>query len=131
EYKDLYERFGIGTTTWSPLMSGLLSGKYLDGMPEGTRVTLPGYEWLRGKFESDVTRRRMEVVRRLRDLARSLDCTPAQLSIAWCLKNPHVSSVITGASRPEQVTENMKALDVLPRLTPEVMRRFEELLEQN
>ncbi|MBI4866614.1 MAG: aldo/keto reductase [Candidatus Wallbacteria bacterium] len=130
EYRELYARYGLGTTTWSPLMSGLLSGKYLDGIPHGTRVTLPGYAWLKQKFESDVTRSRLGCVRKLKGLADSLECTLAQLALAWCLKNPHVSTVITGASRPEQVTENMRALDVLPRLTDEVMARIETTLRE-
>ncbi len=125
----LYRDFGLGTTIWSPLASGLLSGKYNDGIPEGTRVTLPGYEWLREMVESEQGRRNIEKVKDLVPVAQSLGCTTAQLAIAWCAKNPHVSTVITGASRPEQVTENMQALEVLPKLTPDVMQSIEDILK--
>lgn len=121
EYAPLYERIGLGLTTWSPLSSGLLSGKYLNGVPEGSRVTLPGYEWLRN-LVTDPDRN--EKVRALESIAKELDCTLAQLAIAWCAKNPNVSSVITGASRVEQVQENLGALDVLARLTEDVMARI-------
>src|SRR3954454_2431051 len=120
EYARLYEDIGLGLTTWSPLGSGLLSGKYLDGIPDGSRATLPGYEWLK-QFLTDPERN--QKVRSLQAVAEELGCTLSQLSIAWCAKNPHVSTVITGASRPEQVHENMGALDVLPRPDPDVMSR--------
>jgi voltage-dependent potassium channel beta subunit len=124
EYAPLYDSIGLGLTTWSPLSSGLLTGKYLDGIPEGSRATLPGYEWLAGLLTDP---ERNEKVRNLRSVAEELDCTLAQLAIAWCAKNPHVSSVITGASRVEQVHENLAALDVLPKLTDEVMGRIDKL----
>ena len=113
---------GLGLTTWSPLASGLLTGKYLDGVPDGSRATLPGYEWL-AKMLTDPERN--QKVRALESIAKELDCTLAQLSIAWCAKNPHVSSVITGASRVEQVHENLAALDVLPKLTDDVLARID------
>ena len=122
EYARLYSDIGLGTTTWSPLASGLLSGKYNDGIPPGTRGTVKGYEWLRERLSDPV---RVAAVRRLQPLAAELGCTLAQMSIAWCLKNPHVSTVITGASRPSQVVENVRALDVVPKLTPEVMARID------
>jgi voltage-dependent potassium channel beta subunit len=128
EYLRLYQEIGLGTTIWSPLASGLLTGKYSDGIPQGTRITLKGYEWLRQEFESEEGRRRVEKVKQLVPIAQELGCTTAQLALAWCLKNPHVSTVITGATRPQQVAENMKALGVLPRLTPEVMERIEAVL---
>jgi voltage-dependent potassium channel beta subunit len=128
EYLPLFRQIGLGTTIWSPLASGLLTGKYNDGMPAGTRASLPGYEWLRKQFESPTGQARIEKVRRLTPIAGELGCSMAQMALAWCLKNPNVSTVITGASRPEQVTENIKALDVVPRLTPEVMQRIEEIL---
>ena len=121
EYAPLYEGIGLGLTTWSPLASGLLSGKYLDGVPEGSRATLPGYEWLRDLL-TDADRN--QSVARLQEIADELGCTLAQLSIAWCAKNPNVSSVITGASRVEQVHENLAALEVMPKLTDEVMERI-------
>jgi voltage-dependent potassium channel beta subunit len=120
EYARLYEDIGLGLTTWSPLASGLLSGKYLDGVPEGSRATLPGYEWLR-KLLTDPDNNAK--VRTLAAVADELGCTLSQLSIAWCAANPNVSSVITGASRVEQVRENLGALDVLERLDEATLAR--------
>lgn len=128
EYDILYRELGYGTTIFSPLASGLLSGKYNNGIPEGSRATLSGYEWLR---ESVLSPERIQKVKDLVPVANDLGCTMSQLALAWCLKNPHVSTVITGASRPEQVEENMKALDVVPALTPEVMDRIEKILDNN
>ena len=125
EYAALYADIGIGTTTWSPLASGLLTGKYADGIPAGTRGTLKGYEWLAERLCDPA---KIAAVRRLAPIAADLGCTLAQLSLAWCLKNPRVSSVITGASRPEQVVENMKALDVVPLLADDVMARIDAAL---
>lgn len=124
DYARLYDDIGLGLTTWSPLASGLLTGKYLDGVPEGSRATLPGYEWLQKMLTNEKTNAK---VRELKTVADDLGCTLAQLSIAWCAKNPNVSTVITGASRPEQVTENMKALDVLADLDDEVMTRIDAI----
>ncbi len=129
EYAPLYERMGLGTTIWSPLAGGLLTGKYNDGIPEGSRGDLEGYEWLRPRFEGDEPHRRIDKVRQLAPIARELDCTLAQLAIAWCLTNPDVSTVITGASRPEQVSENMKAMDVVGKLSPEVLDRIETIVD--
>ena len=122
EYARLYRDIGLGTTTWSPLASGLLTGKYNDGIPAGSRGTLEGYGWL---VERVTDPAKLAVVRRLAPIARDLGCTLAQLAIAWCLKNPNVSSVITGASRAAQLAENLKALDVSAALTPEVMARID------
>jgi voltage-dependent potassium channel beta subunit len=126
EYARLYQDIGLGTTTWSPLASGLLTGKYNDGVPAGSRATLKGYEWL---AEQIVAPQKIAKVRQLVPLAKDLGCTLSQLALAWCLKNPHVSSVITGASRPQQVVENMKALDVVPKLTAEVMTRIDTVVD--
>jgi voltage-dependent potassium channel beta subunit len=125
EYARLYEDIGLGTTTWSPLASGLLTGKYNNGIPSDSRGALPGYEWLQQAL-TDSTR--IEKVRKLQEIADGLGCSLAQLSIAWCAKNPNVSTVITGASKVAQVHENLKALDVLPKLTPEVMTQIDELV---
>lgn len=125
EYAPLYRDLGMGTTTWSPLASGLLTGKYLDGIPEGSRGALKGYEWLQKDL---VNPGHAAKVRALMTVAESVGCTLAQLAIAWCVKNPHVTTVITGASRASQVSENLKALDVVPKLTPEVMARIEAAL---
>ncbi len=128
EYAPLYRDFGLGTTIWSPLASGVLTGKYGKGISDG-RLTLPGYEWLRERYESEDGRRRIESVEKLRPVAADLGASLAQLALAWTLKNPRVSTVITGASRTEQVVENMKAFDVVEKLTPEVMERIEGVLE--
>jgi voltage-dependent potassium channel beta subunit len=124
EYARLFKDYGYGATTWSPLASGLLSGKYLQGIPEGSRASLPGYEWLR---DSILHPQRLEKVRALQPIATELGCTLSQLAIAWCLKNPNISTVITGASRVEQVHENMRALEVVEKLTPDVMERIEAI----
>jgi len=129
EYAPLYERIGLGTTIWSPLAGGLLTGKYNDGIPPGTRSTLEGYEWLRSRFEGDEARANIEKVRKLAPIADDLGCTQAQLALAWCLVNPRVSTVITGASRSEQVVENMAAMEVVERLTPEVLERIEAVVD--
>jgi voltage-dependent potassium channel beta subunit len=129
EYEHLYRDFGLGTTIFSPLASGLLTGKYNTGVPEGTRAALPGYEWLRRRLEKPETAQKIEKVEQLAPVAQELDCSLAQLALAWCLKNPNVSTVITGASKVSQVTENMKALDVLPKLTTAVMDRIEQILQ--
>lgn len=124
EYARLYEDIGIGLTTWSPLASGLLTGKYVDGVPDGSRATLEGYEWLRHALTDEGSN---DKVRRLVAVAGEMGCTPAQLAIAWCARNPHVSSVITGASRVEQVRENLGALDVLDRLDDDIVARIEDI----
>lgn len=129
EYVRLYRQIGLGTTIWSPLASGLLTGKYNDGIPEGTRATVAGYEWLRKRFEGERARRQIEKVRQLTLIANELGCSMAQLAIAWCLKNPNVSTVITGASRVSQVHENMKALDIVSQLNDELMQRIETILD--
>ena len=121
EYARLYDDIGLGLTTWSPLASGLLTGKYLDGVPEGSRASLPGYEWLRDTLTDPAAN---EKVRDLKVIADELGCELAQLALAWCAKNPHVSTVITGASRAEQVRENLGALEVLERLDDDLMSRI-------
>ncbi len=125
EYLPLYREIGLGTTIWSPLASGLLSGKYAKGIPSGSRATLPGYEWLR---KNVITPQNVEKAKQLEPVARNLGCTLAQLALAWCLRNPNVSTVITGASRPEQVSENMKALEVAPKLDSGVLVQIEAIL---
>jgi len=125
EFAPLYDELGYGTTIWSPLASGLLTGKYNDCIPQDSRANLQGYEWLRDHV---IKPERIEKVRQLKPIADELGCTMAQLGLAWCLTNPNVSTVITGASRPEQVHENMKALDVVPLLTDDILSRIEEIL---
>jgi aryl-alcohol dehydrogenase-like predicted oxidoreductase len=128
EFAPLYDEVGLGTTTWSPLASGLLTGKYNEGDPGNTRISLPSYTWLREQFETDEARNRLNKVKELAHIANDLGATLPRLALAWCLKNPNVSSVITGASKPAQVKENMKAGNLVSKLTPEVMKRIEEIL---
>lgn len=122
EFARLYAGIGLGLTTFSPLASGLLTGKYNDGIPADSRLALPGYEWLL----EGVNQERIQAVRRLAVIAADLGATSAQLALAWILKNPNVSSVMTGASRASQVTENMRAIEIVPMLTPDVMAAIDE-----
>ncbi len=124
EYRRLYEDIGLGTTIWSPLSSGLLTGKYLHGVPEGSRATLPGYEWLRGMLTDPA---RNKKVADLKVIADELGVSLTQLSLAWCAKNPNVSTVITGASSAAQVRENMTALDAIDLLSGDVMERIDRI----
>jgi len=121
EYAPLYKEFGMGTTIWSPLASGVLTGKYNEEIPSGTRLASEGYSWL----QSSVTKARIQAVRALEPIARELDCTLAQLALAWCARNPDVSTVITGATRPQQVRENLAALEIVPRMDEALARRIE------
>lgn len=125
EYLPLYQQLGIGTTTWSPLFSGVLTGKYNEGIPPGSRLASPTYESLQAEL---ITPGRIAQVRQLAAVASGLSCSLAQLALAWCLKNPHVSSVITGATRASQVQENLRALEVVPKLTEDVVGRIEAIL---
>jgi aryl-alcohol dehydrogenase-like predicted oxidoreductase len=125
EYLPLYGEIGLGTTIWSPLASGLLTGKYKNGIPPGSRATLEGYGWL---HENLITPENIAKVSQLEPIAKDLGCSLAQLGLAWCLKNPHVSTAMTGASKPEQVVENMKAIDVVHKLDSAVMERIDDVL---
>ncbi|WP_133871074.1 potassium channel beta subunit family protein [Ilumatobacter fluminis] len=125
EYARLHADTGYGNTIWSPLASGLLTGKYRDGIPEDSRAALSGYEWLNERMSDQDAVAQIE---RLRPIAERLDCSMAQLAIAWCTKHPMVSSVITGASRASQVVENMKAVEVMPKLTDDVMAEIDDAL---
>ena len=129
EYGRLYDKIGLGTTIWSPLASGLLTGKYNNGIPEDSRMNLPGYEWLRKMLESEEGQKRLQSVKELVPIAEELNTTMPKLAIAWCLKNPNVSTVITGASKVSQVEENMKAMDLVPQLTDDVMEKIEAVLD--
>jgi voltage-dependent potassium channel beta subunit len=129
EYERLYSDIGLGTTIWSPLASGVLTGKYNDGVPEGSRLALPEYEWLRKRLMKRGWEEKVEKARKLESLAKELGGSLAQLAIAWCLMNPDVSTVITGASKPEQVKENMTALDLIEKLDDDIMLRIEEILD--
>jgi voltage-dependent potassium channel beta subunit len=125
EYRRLYEDIGLGLTTWSPLASGLLTGKYRNGIPAESRAQLQGYEWLAKNLNDQG---KNNLVWRLASVSDELGCSLAQLSIAWILKNPHVSTVITGASRVEQIHENMGAIEVVEKITPEIKQRIEEII---
>ncbi len=126
EFARLYGEIGTGLTTWSPLASGLLTGKYANGIPSDSRGSLKVMAWMQDRLTDET---RNEAVAKLGKIAADLDCTTAQLAIAWCAKNPYVSTVITGASRVSQLRENMKALEVLPKLTPEVMIAIAQITE--
>jgi voltage-dependent potassium channel beta subunit len=122
EYARINTEFNYGNTIWSPLASGLLTGKYKDGIPEDSRAALSGYEWLAGRLTDAEAIARVE---KLRPIADRLGCTMAQLALAWCTKNPHVSTVITGASKVSQVEQNFETVDVIPLLTDEVKEEME------
>jgi aryl-alcohol dehydrogenase-like predicted oxidoreductase len=136
DFARLYAGIGLGLTTWSPLAAGVLTGKYNSGVPKDSRLALSGYDWLR----NDPLQKKdtaaaisletlVKAVKKLQPVADELGGTLAQLSLAWCAHNPNVSSVITGASRPEQVKENMKALALIPLLTPPVIAKIEEAVK--
>lgn len=125
ELLPVFRELGYGTTIWSPLASGLLTGKYNDGVPADSRVALKGFEWLKDQVLDPA---KIDKVRQLQTVAGDLGGTVAQMALAWCLKNPHVSTVITGASRPQQVAENMKALDLIDKLTDDVMAKIDQIL---
>jgi voltage-dependent potassium channel beta subunit len=130
EYAMLYEDIGLGTTIWSPLASGLLTGKYNNSIPEGSRISLEKYNWLRDiLLETDEGRTRLEKVKKLAPLADELGITMPQMALAWCLKNKHVSTVITGASSVKQVEQNMSAMDVVDKLDDDIMQKIEVILD--
>lgn len=124
EYDGVYKQRGYGATTWSPLASGLLTGKYNDGVPRDSRGALEGLEWLRKELTNP---ERLDIVASLKPLADQMGATLAQFSIAWCLQNPDVSSVLTGASRVQQVQENMQALDFVDLFTPDVLKEIDRI----
>ncbi len=126
DFLNIYRTVGLGTTIWSPLASGLLTGKYNDGIPKGSRVTLKGYDWLKERMLIDD---KIKKVKKLSDLAEKINVTPAALSIAWCIKNPNVSTAILGATKKVQLTQNLKALDALPLLTEELMEKIEKIMQ--
>lgn len=126
DFLEVFKNVGLGTTIWSPLASGLLTGKYNNGIPEGSRISLPGFEWLK---ESVYVANKIEKVKQLADLANELGHSLAAIAIAWTLKNPNVSTTILGATSEQQLIENLKALDALPVLTDEVMAKIETIME--
>ncbi len=124
EYLEVFKNVGLGTTIWSPLASGLLTGKYNDGIPEGTRLAIPGFEWLKDRTLAE---EKINKVRAYHQLAHEIEASMAALSIAWCIKNPNVSTAILGATRKEQLLENLKALEVLPKVDDSIMQRIDEI----
>ena len=130
EFAPLYGDMGLGTTIWSPLAGGLLTGKYNEGTPKDTRISLEAYQWLKPRYESDDAKRKLGIVRKLGELAKELDTDLPCLGIAWCLRNPHVSTAILGASKVEQLVNNLAALNVVAKLTPEAMDRIDGILDQ-
>jgi voltage-dependent potassium channel beta subunit len=125
EFLPIYDFVGLGTTIWSPLASGLLSGKYNNGIPGNSRLALPEMSWLKDKVFTDD---KLKKVTQLSELAKELDVSVASLAIAWCIKNPHVTTAILGATKKEQLTENLKAIDVMGKLSPEVLEKIEEIM---
>ena len=126
EYEQIYKTVGLGTTIWSPLASGLLTGKYNEGMPKDTRFNIEGMDWLR---ERTITEERINKLKQISQVARELGMTTAQLALVWCAVNPNVSSIILGASKIDQLKENLESLQHLHKLTPEVMERLEGILQ--
>lgn len=129
EFLPLYENYGLGTTIWSPLASGVLTGKYNDGIPEDSRLNLPNYKWIKDLWSGEEGEKKLDKVRKLTELSKELGISLTHLSIAWCLKNPNVSTVILGASRLSQLEDNLKALDVVNQLSPEVMGKIEAIVD--
>ncbi len=126
EFSQIYKTVGLGTTIWSPLASGILTGKYNDGFLDDTRLGIEGMEWLKDRT---LREENLQKIRRMTAFAKKIGISMANLAIAWCLKNPNVSTVILGASKLSQLEENLKSLDVLPKLTDEVITKIEEILD--
>jgi voltage-dependent potassium channel beta subunit len=126
DYLQVYKNVGLGTTIWSPLASGLLTGKYNDGIPAGSRLAVEGFDWLK---EKTYVEEKIEKVKKLEILANELGVSLASLSIAWCIKNPHVTTAILGATKKEQLIDNLKALEVLPLLSPDIMLKIEDIMQ--
>ncbi len=126
EYLDVYRTVGLGTTIWSPLASGLLSGKYNDGIPKTSRFALEGFDWLKDRWMLDDN---MKKVKKISELANKLGVSTASLSIAWCIKNPNVSTAILGATKKQQLLENLKSLEVVPMLSPEIMEKIDGIMK--
>lgn len=126
EFLQIFKTVGLGTTIWSPLASGLLSGKYNDGVPKNSRFALQGFDWLKDRWMLDD---KVKKVQKLSGLAAKLSVTTAALSIAWCIKNPNVSTAILGATKKQQLLDNLKALEVMEKLTPEVIEKIESIMK--
>lgn len=129
DYLPLYKEIGLGTTIWSPLASGILTNKYATGFPEGSRLSMKENEWLKKRYETAEGQAKIKKAVQLKSISDKQDMTLAQMSIAWCLKNPHVSTVITGATKMNQLEENLQSLEMVSRLTPDVMDLIEKVLQ--
>ena len=126
EFLPIYDTVGLGTTIWSPLASGLLSGKYNDGIPKNSRLALEGLDWLKDKL---MVEDKLKKVKKLGELATKLGVTTAALSIAWCIKNPKVTTAILGATKKPQLLDNLKAIEVMEKLTPDVLEKIEKIMQ--
>ena len=126
EFNQIYKNVGLGTTIWSPLASGILSGKYNNGMPESTRLSMDGLEWLK---DANLVEEKLQKVREMTKLAKEVGLSMPKFAIAWCLKNPNVSTVILGASKGAQLKETLTTIDDLDKITPEVLEKIEEILD--
>src|SRR5690606_35391364 len=126
DYVTIFNNIGMGATTWSPLASGLLTGKYNKGIPADSRLALQGYEWLKDRFYTD---QRLHAVNQLQDITTGLGVSMAAFSIAWCIRNPTVTSAILGSTKIHQLEENLKALEVLPLLSDEIMERVDNVMQ--
>ncbi|XP_018589293.1 voltage-gated potassium channel subunit beta-3-like [Scleropages formosus] len=125
---ELYHKIGVGAMTWSPLACGIITGKYSEGVPEGSRAALKGYQWLKERMDSESGRRQLDKVKELHLLAERLGCTAAQLAIAWCLRSEGVSCVLLGASNTEQLLENLGSIQLLSQLTAEIVDEMDSVL---
>jgi aryl-alcohol dehydrogenase-like predicted oxidoreductase len=126
DFADIYSNVGLGTTIWSPLATGLLTGKYNDGVPKGARLGLQGFDWLADRW---LEKEKIDKVKKLASVAKELNCTLAQMSIAWCAMNPNVSTVILGATKKEQLNDNLKSLDIVPKLTTNIIEKIEKIMK--
>jgi voltage-dependent potassium channel beta subunit len=129
DYLPLYKQYGLGTTTWSPLASGLLTGKYNHGFPSKSRVFVKGYEWIKEKFESEETIQKIGKVKELQPIAESLNISLTQLSLGYCIKNPNVSTVILGATKKEQLKENLSTLQILDKITEKTLMKIKIIMD--
>ena len=128
DYLPLYDLIGLGTTIWSPLASGVLTGKYNSGIPDDSRMNLPGYEWLKAEWQSESGKAKLAQVAQLATLAQEIGLPIHHLALLWCLANPHVSTVILGASKKSQLKDNLSALDSRDKVTPEVMAKIDAIV---
>ena len=130
DYLPLYKKYGLGTTIWSPLASGLLTGKYNHGFPSNSRVYVKGYEWLKEQFESDETNQKIRKVKELEPIAERLEISLTQLALGYCLKNPNVSTIILGASKKEQLMENLGTLSIIDKITDSTIKDINKVLDK-